>query len=185
MTLIERLLRRARFVALSLGLALGGPALAGPGHDHGDEAPAAAGSASPRVHAHSELFELVGIVDHDTMTIYLDRYASNEPVRGAKLEVEAGDAKAVATEQPDGSYQFRHALLEREGSLSVSFTVTAGTDTDLLAGDLEIGHPHDEPAKTAAGTGRARLAVVVVAALAMLAALFFIAQRLRRRPAAP
>ena len=36
-------------------------AYAGPGHDHGDEAPVAAGEASPRVVMESELFEAVGV----------------------------------------------------------------------------------------------------------------------------
>lgn len=178
MTLFERTIHTGRCIALALGLAASGLAWAGPGHDHGDEAPAAAGSASPRVHAHSDLFELVGIVEHDTMTIYLDRYASNEPVRGAKLEVEAGDAKGLAAEQVDGSYVFRHAVLDKEGSLSVSFTVTAGTDTDLLAGDLLIGPHHDDA--PAASTPRARIAAYAVAALAVLAALAFTVLRLRR-----
>lgn len=176
--------RHARVALLALGLALGGTTLAGPGHDHGEETPAAAGSVSPRVSAHSDLFELVGIVDHDTMTIYLDRYASNEPVRGAQIEVEAGDAKALAAEQPDGSYLFKHAVLDKQGSLSVSFTVTAGADVDLLAGDLEIGHHHDEPAVSVSGSSRTRIAAYAAVALAVLAALFIIGQRLRRRPAA-
>ncbi|MGV3468218.1 MAG: hypothetical protein ACO1OH_03905, partial [Limnobacter sp.] len=37
-------------------------AYAGPGHDHGDEAPVAVGEASPRVVMESELFEAVGIL---------------------------------------------------------------------------------------------------------------------------
>jgi hypothetical protein len=76
------------------------PRWRGPGHDHGDEAPAASGTASPRVTSHSDLFELVGIVDAGVMTVYLDRYASNEPVVGAKVEVEAGAAKGMALRSP-------------------------------------------------------------------------------------
>jgi membrane fusion protein, heavy metal efflux system len=184
MTFTEHFLKPARVALLAAGLAFGVAVLAGPGHDHGDEAPAAAGTASPRISLHSDLFELVGIVSHDTMTIYLDRYASNEPVRGAKLEVEAGEVKAVAVEQADGSYLFKHAVLDKEGSLSVSFTVTAGTDADLLAGDLEIGHHHDAPAATAATPSRWRIAAYAAAALALLAAITFTVQRLRRRSAA-
>lgn len=122
--------------------------LAGPGHDHGDEAPVAAATASPRVSGHSDLFELVGVVDRGVMTIYLDRYDSNEPVTGARIEVEAGAAKGVAQPQPDGSYRFEHAVLRAPGTLAVSFTVSDGKDADLLAGDLKLpdahaGHDHD------------------------------------------
>ena len=124
---------------------------AGPGHDHGNEAPATATSvASPRVTGHSDLFEVVGIVDAGVMTIYLDRYATNSPVTGATVEVEAGTAKGVAKPQADGTYRFEHAVLKQPGAVPVSFTVTDGKDTDLLAGDLKLadphaGHDHDGP----------------------------------------
>ncbi|WP_395058668.1 efflux RND transporter periplasmic adaptor subunit [Polaromonas sp.] len=119
------------------------PAWAAGGHDHGDEAPAAASSTvSPRISSHSDLFELVGVVENSEMKIYLDRYASNEPVTDAKIEVEAGAAKATATPQADGSYSFRHELLAQPGTLAVSFVIAAGKETDLLAGDLVITDAH-------------------------------------------
>lgn len=174
-----------RALALLVAGGLSVPVLAGPGHDHGDEAPVATGTAAPRVSAHSDLFELVGIVEHETMTLYLDRHASNEPVRGARIEVEAGEAKGLATEQEDGSYAFRHAAFEKEGRLSVTFTVAAGQDTDLLAGDIEIGqHDGEAPAAANAAPGKARLLAYAGAGLAVLVALVFTIQRLRRRPVA-
>lgn len=170
---------------LTCGAALSLPAIAGPGHDHGDEAPVAAGEASPRITAHSDLFELVGIVEHETMTLYLDRYASNEPVLGAKIEIEAGGAKGVATEQEDGTYVFEHEQFEKEGPLSATFTVSAGEDTDLLAGDVVIGH-HDEQgeAEAASAEGHAtptQLALYAGGALALLSVIVFTIQRVRRR----
>ena len=86
-------------VCLSLIICSTSPARAGPGHDHGDAPAAAAGSASPRVSAHSDVFKLVGVVDKGQMTIYLDRYATNEPVTDAKIEVETGSVKGVAAAQ--------------------------------------------------------------------------------------
>ena len=133
------------------GLALAMPSWAGEGHDHGDAAPAAAGAASPRISSSSDLFELVGVVERGEMVIYLDRFATNAPVTDAKIEVEAGTAKGLAHAQPDGTYHFNHAALSQPGTVPVSFTVTAGADTDLLAGDLVIGEaPHDEAAHAAA-----------------------------------
>ncbi len=175
--------------ALVVSSALPLQAVAGPGHDHGDEAPVATGTASPRINAHSDLFELVGIVEHETMTVYLDRYASNEPVRGAKIEIEAGEAEGIAAEQDDGSYVFEHPQFEKEGALSVTFTVSAGQDTDLLAGDLVIGH-HDDHGEEAAASAvdvpdKSRLAAYAAGALVLLIAIVFTIQRLRRRkPAA-
>lgn len=126
------------FIAIGL---LGNAWAAG---DHGNEPAAASGSASPRISSHSDLFELVGVVDKGEMKIYLDRYASNEPVTDAKIEVEAGSAKGTALPQPDGSYSFKNEVLDKPGTLSVSFVVASGKDSDLLAGDLTIGDSHSE-----------------------------------------
>jgi membrane fusion protein, heavy metal efflux system len=117
-------------------------AWAGPGHDHGDEAPSATGTASPRITSHSDLFELVGILDKDKLVIYLDRYQGNIPVTDAKIEVEAGSVKAVAAAQADGTYVLQNEVFTKPGTLAMSFTVSSGKDTDLLAGDLVIPDPH-------------------------------------------
>jgi membrane fusion protein, heavy metal efflux system len=132
---------RSCIAALLLALSL--PALAGPGHDHGDEAPAATGSASPRVSTHSDLFELVGIVNHNKMTIYLDRFSTNEPITQAQIELEIAQDKSpiklIAKAEADGTFSVTNDLLEKPGTYALSFTVTAGKDTDLLAGELKIG----------------------------------------------
>ena len=150
------------------------PVLAGPGHDHGDAPAAAVGTASPRVSAHSDLFELVGTVDGSELKIHLDRYATNEPVTDAKIEVEVGSIKAVAAAQADGSYSFKNDVLTKPADLAISFTVLAGKDTDLLAGDLKIGppvddHAHDHSAKPwlrwAAYAGGALLLALAAAAI--------------------
>lgn len=127
---IQQALTAITFIAFGIF----GSAWAADGHDHGDEAPAAAsGTASPRISSHSDLFELVGVVENGEMKIYLDRYASNDPVTDAKIEVEAGAAKGSAAPQPDGSYSFKHEVLDQPGTLPVSFVVAAGQDTDLPA----------------------------------------------------
>ena len=162
-------------IVLVASMAFTSAALAGEGHDHGDAASVATGTGSPRVSSHSDLFELVGIVDAGAMTIYIDRHATNEPVTGAKVEVEAGTAKGIATPQADGTYRFEHAVLKESTTLAVSFTVVAGSESDLLAGDLTLADSHaahdDEHAARpwlrwaayAAGT----LALLVLAAVLM------------------
>jgi biotin carboxyl carrier protein len=149
--------------------------------DHGAEAPAATGVVtSPRISSHSDLFELVGVVENSEMKIYLDRYASNEPVTDAKIEVEAGPAKGIASPQPDGSYSFKHDVLGQPGTLPISFVVAAGKDTDLLAGDLVIPDPHAEDDH--AGTTRPWLRWAAYAGAALLlAAIAGAAWRNRRR----
>jgi cobalt-zinc-cadmium efflux system membrane fusion protein len=150
-------------------------------HDHSHDTPVAAGSASPRVSSQSELFELVGVVDNGEMKIYLDRYASNEPVTGAKIEVEAGAAKGMATPQPDGSYSFRHELLSQAGSLPVSFVVVAGADTDLLGGDLVLPDPHAGDDHAGATRPWLRWAAYAGAALVLALALIAAAAWRQRR----
>jgi cobalt-zinc-cadmium efflux system membrane fusion protein len=162
-------------------IASGLPGTAWSDADHGHAAPPAAGAlTSPRISSHSELFELVGVVENGALTIYLDRYASNEPVTGAKIEVEAGAAKGTATAQADGSYSFRHALLGRPGTLPLSFVVTAGADTDLLGGDLVIPDPHAPDDH--AGATRPWLRWTAYAGATLLLALIAVAAwRYRRR----
>lgn len=151
------------------------PAWAGPGHDHGDEpASAAAGSSSPRITSHSDLFEIVGVVAKGEMTIFLDRYATNEPVKDAKIDIEIGNIKGVAASQADGSYLFKNDVLGKPGELAVSFTVQAGKDTDLLASDLKIGSPMEDHSndvaskpwlRWAAYAGGALLLIIIAAAV--------------------
>lgn len=156
------------------------PGLADDGHGHGETPAAATQAASPRTSAHSELFELVGIVDKGQMVVYLDRYASNEPVAGARIEVEAGTEKGVAAPQPDGTYLVRLAALDKPGALSFAFTVTAGADSDLLASELELKDPHAGHDGHAGETGRPWLRWTALAVAALVAAVL-LAQRLRTR----
>ena len=148
------------------------PVWAGPGH--GDAPATAAGTASPRVNARSDLFELVGMVEGGELKIYLDRYATNEPVTDAKIEVEVGNIKGIAAAQADGSYSFKSDVFSKPADLAISFTVLAGKDTDLLAGDLKIAptvddHAHDAAAKPwlrwAAYAGGALLFVLMALSL--------------------
>lgn len=146
------------------------PAWAGEGHDHGDAAPAAAGQALPRFTAESELFELVGVLSGKQITLYLDRYADNSPVRGAQIEVEIGGAKFKAAKQGEDAYEVVLAEAPKPGVLPVTATVTAGNDTDLLAGELdihEVAHA-GEAAHTHSWTEYTGWAATGIAALALL-----------------
>lgn len=148
---------RAQYAIIIIALffllsALVSPAWAGPGHDHGGSPAAARDTTSPRVASHSDLFEIVGMVEGNALKIYLDRYATNEAVTDAKIEVEVGSVKGIAEAQVDGTYSFKNDIFAKPGELALGFTVLAGKDADLLAGDLKIGsptadHAHDEAAR--------------------------------------
>ena len=116
---------------------------AGPGHDHGDEAPVAAGEASPRVVMESELFEAVGILKGRMLEIYIDHAATNAPVQNAKLELELNGQQVPVELHNEGEFDAQLPEGIEDGTVAVSMTVSAGEDIDLLAGDLIVGH-HDD-----------------------------------------
>lgn len=112
--------------------------MAGDGHDHGVAAPAATGPALPRFAAVSEVFELVGVLNGRQITLYLDRTADNSPVTEAQIELEVAGKKFKAAQQ--GSDEFEVVLPEapKPGALPITVTVTAGAESDLLAGEFDI-----------------------------------------------
>ena len=152
------------------------PAWAGAGHDHGDAPAQAAGTASPRFTAHSDLFEAVGVLMGDELSITIDRYATNEPVLNSKVELESGSLKAVADFHADhGDYSVPSSTFKKPGTYAIVLTITAGDQTDLLAGELVVPSPdaqatHDEHAPSwlrwAAYAG-ATLLLVGVASIAI------------------
>ena len=127
--------------ALSLAailLGTGLPAAAGEGHDHGDAAPAATGTALPRFAAVSESFELVGVLDGKQVTLYLDRFTDNAPVRGAQIELEIAGAKFKAQSHGDDAYEVVLKEAPKAGVMPITATVTAGAEVDLLAGEFDL-----------------------------------------------
>lgn len=121
---------------------LAAPGAHGPNGEHLD-APTTmrAASALPRVEAKSEAFELVAELRAGELAILVDRYESNEPVLGAKLEVESGSLKAVAAFRAEqGDYVVTDAAmlkaLAAPGEHGLVFTLVAGKDSDLLDGTL-------------------------------------------------
>lgn len=153
-------LRRLMMAALLLaaGAAAASPGAHGPNGEHLD-APSAAGVSSvasdPRVESFSELFELVARLRNEALVIDLGRYASNEPVDNATLEVESGAAKAKAAfDAASGSYRVTDAALLQAlaspGAHALLFTITAGQDADLLEGTLQVA-AHDAQAPADAG----------------------------------
>lgn len=135
-------MKRIRAVLLFIVVAASLPPIAAradAGHDHA--APAASGDARigiPRLEAQSDLFEIVGVVESGGLRIFLDRYATNEPVSNATIDIEAGSMKGSAQANPDGTYTFKDAALTRPGVFPVTFTIVSDSDSDLLVGELVI-----------------------------------------------
>jgi hypothetical protein len=130
-----------------------GPGAHGPNGEHLD-APAAAaatGASVPRIEAQSELFELVGTLAGGELSFLIDRYASNEPLLRAQVEVESGGLKAQARFHADlGDYAVDDAALLKKlaapGEHPLVITIVAGEEMDLLEGVLRtaVASGHDE-----------------------------------------
>jgi RND family efflux transporter MFP subunit len=122
------------------------------GHEDDDATRSAlASSTYPRVTAHSELYELVGVVRGERLSIYLDQFATNEPVDDAKVNVAIADAEAVdAALAEKGVYTTSFPRWARGRSVEIVFSVTAAGGDDLLVGALTL--PSDTGSSDAASS---------------------------------
>ena len=166
---------------LVLAALLGAPTAAGhEGEDHG--APSASAEVqqplAPRAEATSPDFELVAVLDKDQLAIYLDRYASNEPVADAKIELESGGNKAAAKPVAPGVYQLAAPWLSKPGRHELIFTIEAADAADLLAATLEIAAPPSGQGKSA---GLLRYAAWATGAALVLTVAGIAPRWLRRR----
>ncbi|MBL8380566.1 MAG: hypothetical protein JNM79_22035 [Burkholderiales bacterium] len=165
------------------------PAHAGPGHDHGDETAPVAGNIAPRFSAHSELFELLGVVREGRITLYLDRYADNAPVTEASIELEIkpaqGDAlKLKAVKIEDGAFAVDLVRPLAAGAHAITATIGATLDgkaeSDLLAATLELA-----PGKSAGERESVAIAPYAWAGGGTVVLLGFLTLWWRRRAGAP
>jgi hypothetical protein len=93
---------------------------------------------APRVEANSTEFALLGILQGNDLVLYLDHYASNEPISGARIELESGDHKVAPSPQPDGSYRAPAGPLAAPGEHALVISIDAGTGSDLLDATLPV-----------------------------------------------
>jgi membrane fusion protein, heavy metal efflux system len=114
------------------------PARAHEGHDH-DKPPPLNLPVAPRVVAVTPDFELVGVSSgQGRLTIFLHTFATNEPVKGAKLTVTSGANSGDAEPRGDGVFSLAAPWLATANSLDLVFSLTLNDGTqDLLAGHLQ------------------------------------------------
>ncbi|RZI40100.1 hypothetical protein EGT07_24915 [Herbaspirillum sp. HC18] len=171
-----------RLSTMLLFLALASTALAHGDEDHG-QGPASAAPVSngvARIETATESFELVGQLQDDALSVYVDQFDTNAPVLNGKLDAELSNVKAAATFRADrGDYLINDAAFMKEltkpGKHAIVFTINTAQDSDLLEGTLDIlpATVHDEPSRfpwTWVGAGLA----------GVLLALFLLAAWMRR-----
>lgn len=112
------------------------------GEDHGNEAavlPSA--TVAPRAIAQSEEFELVAVLDGGKLTLTLDRFATNEPVADAQIEIDSGSVKAIATQIAPGTYIVSAENFVSPGTYLLTISIEAGETADLLTATLDLSIP--------------------------------------------
>lgn len=125
------------------------PAAFGHGdEDHGAPAPTVSQAVAPRAVASSEEFEAVAVLEDGKLLVYLDHFASNAPVFGAKVEIEGGGLKGVATESSPGVYGIAAAALT-PARHHLTISIETADSADLLSATLDLaptpaaaGQPH-------------------------------------------
>jgi len=123
----------------ALTLAISPSSYAGPGHDHGDEKPnQQQAQTSPRFYAESDLYELVGVIRDGQITLYLDRYATNEAVKGANLEVEIDGVKMAVKPHGDGEYLIELKNKIKDQPTPISITINDGGKLDVLVSTIDL-----------------------------------------------
>jgi hypothetical protein len=145
----------ASLLAVTPVLTSAGPGAHGPNGEHLDSP--TTGNVNTirtglRVEANSDLFELVATLTGGELSILIDRFATNEPVLQAQVEVESGALKALAKFHTDiGDYVVDDpAMLKKlstPGEHPLVITVLAGKDSDLLDAVMRVpeslaGHDH-------------------------------------------
>ncbi len=160
------------------------------GEDHGDEAkaPAPTVATAPRAVAQSEDFELVAVLedakpDGRRLSLSLDRFATNEPIVGAKIEVEGGGQNMAAKETSPGVYVVPFGVPANAApgtKLPLTISIEAGDSADLLTATLDIPAPPDSAAVHAHGRGEI-VTWFAGAALGLAAVALLVVRRRRQK----
>jgi len=144
-------MKRAPLLALLCFLALGIPASAHEGHDHGaDAAPAAPAQAAPRFAVRTEAVEVVGVLQDGQLDLYLDRASDNSPVTDVSIEIESPALSGSAKHLGNGVYQLAAGALAQPGKHALTLTIQGNDLADLLPVTLEVAAPQAKPATRSA-----------------------------------
>jgi len=146
--------RATMLLALVLSMGISRP-FAHEGHDHGAPPATLNVPATPRAEATSEALELVAVAHGDELTIFLDRFESNEPVIDASIELESPAGRLDAKPGTDGTYRAVAAWLARPGRYDVIATVKKDGAEDVLPFTVDIPAPGSMPARQNSAAHRA------------------------------
>ena len=150
--------------------------------DHGDApTPLPAPTSAPRAEAQTTDFELVVAPQGPSLLLFLDRFASNEPVSDAEVTVQSKDLQATAVKVAPGTYRVTGEPWTRPGTHALTISVQTPEASDLLSVTLDIPAPAAEKADKTWANGRPGWLLAGAVLLLALAAVFVVAVVWQRR----
>lgn len=121
-------------------------------HDRADAPAVSAATSPPRLAAEGDGLELVAALGDRKLRIYLDRWADNAPVQGARITVKAdGIPAGIAAAEGPGLYVLPAPWADDPGRKQLVFAIEAGGAHTQLAGTLEVAAASDAGAQAPPG----------------------------------
>ena len=147
------------------------------GEEHSEEPVVAAAIVAPsgRLEAQTSNVEVVAAASNDDLTIWIDRWATGEPIENAAVSVTIDGTRVIAR-PASGVYTLSAPALEVAGDHKLAFIVSQGGQIDRLAGTLTIAKPAEDGAQ---GLGWRTALLILVALAAGVAAYLFWRSRAR------
>ena len=127
--------------------------------------PAVMPADESRLEARSEDIELLGVAKGDKLWLYIDRYASNEPLDQVSVEVSEGQKTWSAKPEGDGIYSVAADAFEKSKDHQLMFSVTGDQVSDLLVATLKAKTASNEEPVALRYVKRAGLGILILAGL--------------------
>ena len=125
------------FLAMLIALPVRAGGDSSDGHSHAAPAPVPVTVNAPRATAATEEFEVLAALEGKQLVVYVDRFASNEPVANAKVEIEGAGLKGLASEAASGTYVMSVAAVIAPGRHPLTISIETGDTADLLTVTLD------------------------------------------------
>lgn len=148
------------------------------GHSHAPPVPVPVTLNAPRALAASEDFEVVAVLEGKQLIVYVDRFASNEPVVKAVVEVDGAGFKGLAVESTPGIYVMDIASPMPPAKHALTISIAADDSADLLLATLDTSQSDDKSVHVHDWSERA---VWIIAVLLLAAGALLIARRNKRK----
>ena len=132
------------------------PLSAHEGHNQETAPLPTSGSFAARGESSSETFELVAVVQGRELVIYLDQFATNEPVADATIEVETPAGPVAVQTRTGDAYRLPAAWLAQPGRYDLIVTATTKSGAEVLPLTIEIPENRGDSVLLGASSGEDR-----------------------------